>query len=628
MSLLLFSIAAVLSQQTVASLLGHVGFINVTSKLGVITGVQVDLDTLNHTVYRGKADVFLGIPYAQPPTGINRFQLPQPISAWTTPLNATAYSTKCPQAEQDLASGPDLVEDENCLYMNIYRPTGTLANSTLPVMIWLFGGGFTGGSLIEYSPTEGIITNLVSRGVIVVTINYRLGIFGFFTTYTDAFPSNLGLRDQVAAFKWVRSNIDSFGGDPTKVTIFGESAGACSVSMHTVSPLSKGTFDQGIIESGALAGLRQYCLQPSSNIGAPDNANLIIAKQLCQLSDLEWQKKSFDGLSSCLRPMSWQTIMNITKTLNLSAGPGIDGPGGFLPDNPENLVKSRQNIPMIIGANRDEGATGILFDLLRGASALAYNEQSFHAAINDSGIADQTGGQSMKDVVLPLLDLSYRQSACPMPLSSNDSSTWIHTISEVISDIYTRSVALREAKLWRDASNNSQVYLYNFEYSGDAIKFYVPGFQPNPVIHTEELSYVFIWEAFSFFDLNNVTASDRAMINFMGTMWTNFAKYGDPTPNSVRSALPFKWLPFDATNNYLSINNDTIEMKANYYPKADQIFNQIIPNIVEKVQQSALTPTPTTESTHAATTSSAVTYVSSFLTLIFSIAIVFSRIPF
>lgn len=107
-------------------------------------------------------------------------------------------------------------------------------------MVWIHGGGFVQGDSVIYSPTNGVIANLVNRGVVFVGVQYRLGMFGFFTTHTEDYPANVGMLDQVMALQWVQKEIVNFGGDPTKVTIYGESAGGCSVSMHTYSPLSKG----------------------------------------------------------------------------------------------------------------------------------------------------------------------------------------------------------------------------------------------------------------------------------------------------------------------------------------------------------------------------------------------------
>ncbi|XP_049807726.1 venom carboxylesterase-6-like [Schistocerca nitens] len=201
------------------------------------------LGTTKTSLYNTTYTAFLGIPYAEPALGALRFTAPQPTAGWKGVRNATQYGSDCVQED---GSG-----SEDCLYLNVYVPGVPEEGAKLPVMFWVHGGGFVrgGGSDREYGPDF-----LVSYGVILVTINYRLGAFGFLSTGDEVVPGNAGSKDQQLALTWVQRNIVNFGGDPQLVTLFGESAGAICASFHLVSPLSAGLFSRIIIQSGNFIG--------------------------------------------------------------------------------------------------------------------------------------------------------------------------------------------------------------------------------------------------------------------------------------------------------------------------------------------------------------------------------------
>src|SRR5450756_2551557 len=205
----------------------------------------------------GKVRTFKGIPYAAPPVGPLRWKAPQLAAAWTGVRKATEYPARCMQAP----IYPDMVfndkgPSEDCLYLNLWMPAAP-EKTPLPVMVWIYGGGFAAGATSEPRQDAG---NLSKKGVMVVTMNYRLGVFGFFSHPELTKESrrkasgNYGLLDQVAALEWVKKNIATFGGDPKNVTIFGESAGSFSVSALMASPLAQGLFRRAIGESGAFFG--------------------------------------------------------------------------------------------------------------------------------------------------------------------------------------------------------------------------------------------------------------------------------------------------------------------------------------------------------------------------------------
>jgi para-nitrobenzyl esterase len=195
---------------------------------------------------------YLGIPYAAPPVGDLRWRPPQPAARWRTPLDASHFAPHCPQS----AGGSGQAStNEDCLYLNVWAPNdspGRGQERGLPVMFWIHGGGFTSGESDDYDPSR-----LVKQGVVVVTINYRLGFLGFLAhpalTAESSYggSGNYGLMDQQVALRWVDRNIRKFGGDPNNVTIFGESAGGLSVLEQLASPLATGLFDRAISQSGS-----------------------------------------------------------------------------------------------------------------------------------------------------------------------------------------------------------------------------------------------------------------------------------------------------------------------------------------------------------------------------------------
>ncbi|MEW6200622.1 MAG: carboxylesterase family protein, partial [bacterium] len=215
---------------------------NIQTDKGKVTGV---LDEKNGLC------VYKGVPYAAPPLGNLRFALPQEHAPWSDTLTADRYSNECPQFPITLMETNKVTGSEDCLYLNIWQPL-TAADSPLPVMVFIHGGGFVSGSGNQ-DWYEG--SDLASFGnVIAVTFNYRLNVLGFLVHPAlrdqNGNAGNYGIYDQIAALQWVQRNIGSFGGDPQNVTIFGESAGGMSVGIHLASPLSKGLFNKAIIESG------------------------------------------------------------------------------------------------------------------------------------------------------------------------------------------------------------------------------------------------------------------------------------------------------------------------------------------------------------------------------------------
>jgi len=214
-------------------------------------------------VHRDPVDVFLGVPYAEPPVGALRWRAPVAVKAWSGVRNATEFGASCYQGWPARQFGPYTAEfvdtprhAEDCLFLNIWAPARSSAKA--PVMVWIHGGGFGGGSG-ALSIYDG--SHFAAQGIVVVTINYRVGPFGFLAhpeLTREAHGTgvgNYGLQDMIEALRWVRGNIEAFGGDPARVTIMGQSAGAMAVNDLIVSPLAKGLFARAIAQSGSGMGI-------------------------------------------------------------------------------------------------------------------------------------------------------------------------------------------------------------------------------------------------------------------------------------------------------------------------------------------------------------------------------------
>ncbi len=287
---------------------------------------------------RGDLVVFKGIPFAAPPVGDLRWRAPQRPAAWSGVRAATAYGAPCMQVKSFLVPPDGLPPSEDCLYLNIWAPATSAKR--LPVLVWIHGGGFTQGNP-NATMFDG--TALADHGVVVVNIAYRLGQFGFMADPELSAESGghgsgqYGIQDQIAALKWVRDNITAFGGDPSKVTIFGQSAGAASVGILAASPQAKGLFRGAIAESGAAMMMGRYST----------------------LETAEGQGKA--ALAAAGAP-------TIAQARKLSADAVLKIPGRFGPikdgyvitdDTAAIYAAGRQNdTPVLLGFNSNEGAVG------------------------------------------------------------------------------------------------------------------------------------------------------------------------------------------------------------------------------------------------------------------------------
>ncbi|KAJ6636666.1 Acetylcholinesterase-1 [Pseudolycoriella hygida] len=324
----------------------------VTTNLGDAHG---ELESFNDQ----EVVVFHGIRYAKPPVGDLRFAIPQSVDEDTIKIFGmqSAVKVACVQPKNFLTG--DLPVNEDCLHLNIWTPLlytthtkNDLSLNQLPVMVWIHGGSFHIGSGNQ-DDFNGIVLSAIGE-VVVVTLNYRLGFFGFLNTELESAAGNMGLYDQAAALKWVNENIENFGGNPNRVTIFGESAGGLSVGLLIVSPFTKNLFNRAIIESGS-----PYSpLRPEPKLKVFEKS-LLFSKAL-NCSKLE--ENAFDALAiECLRNANFQTINDYGREEKMHSQilPNPMHGDAFVPTNVHILMKDKYsvnpNLEVLIGINEDEG---------------------------------------------------------------------------------------------------------------------------------------------------------------------------------------------------------------------------------------------------------------------------------
>ena len=310
-----------------------------------------------------KVDVFLGIPFAKAPEGELRFKRPVPIDPWQGILLADTPPNSCRQERCDVFSGfrgeemwnPNTNISEDCLYLNLWVPTelrGSVSDSAgATVLVWIYGGGYMSGT--STLDVYDALTLAASNNIIVASINYRVGVFGFLYLGEEEAPGNMGLYDQALAIKWIKDNARAFGGDPDSITLFGESAGAGSVSVHLLSPVSRHLIRRGILQSGSVNAPWSYMTAETSK----KIAGALISDVGCNASLIDTDTSE---VMRCMRQIDGKTLSMAQwkfywGILGFPSAPTIDGV--FLPKHPVDMLKEGnfKNTELLVGTNQDEG---------------------------------------------------------------------------------------------------------------------------------------------------------------------------------------------------------------------------------------------------------------------------------
>jgi para-nitrobenzyl esterase len=442
---------------------------------------------------------FKGIPYAAPPVGPLRWRAPQPPLPWTGVRNATDFGPRCMALPGRGLAKLDGSVSEDCLFVNIWTGAGS-SDEMRPVMVWIHGGAFQFGAGAEPN-TDG--AHLAAKGVVLVSLNYRLGVFGFLAhpdLDKEGAPSgNFGLQDQIAALRWIRSNIARFGGDPNNVTIFGESAGAMSVGLLMTSPVAKGLFERAIGESGAFWDSGQGSIRTHAEAleRGRELADRLGGGSLARLRAIPAEEIAAKS--------TWTLALDpVTQAFS----PSIDG--FVLPEAPaQAFAKGRQaEIPLLAGWN---GAEGVLF---MGWSLPHRTASEFYAAA-----ATKFGG-------------AQSEAFSKIYPAGNDAHL------SASAETLTGDLVIRE-QVWEwlqlhARTGRSRVFAYQFDRRSP--------YAPVP-IHTAEIDFVFGTLSPQRLATPGAEpdAGDRELSDQMMGYWINFARSGDPNG----PGLP-KWRAYDA----------------------------------------------------------------------------------
>jgi para-nitrobenzyl esterase len=416
----------------------------------------------------GGVVVFRGISYAVPPVGALRWRSPAPVASWTSPRDATSFGARCPQPGR-ANQRTNLPTSEDCLTLNVWTPS--IAGEA-PVMVWIHGGAFRVGSSSQplYDGTA-----FARDGIVLVSLNYRLGRLGFFAhPALDDKTANYGLADQIAALEWVQRNIRAFGGDPARVTVFGESAGGASVLHLLASPPARGLFRGAIIQSGGGHQLDRYT----------DRARG--ARPSLAAEGEAWAKRVGADSAEALRALPLTTIVGDRIEGGIGAvGPVIDG--RIVTDDPGVLLAkgALNHVPVLVGANSFEASVLAAFGT--DASTLVANVPLDAAAV--ASAYGSLGGTALDNAL-------FGDAAFVAP---------------------SRHVARSVARAGEPA------YLYYFDYVLERRRDKVPG-----AGHGSEIPFVF--ETLAQLPMVNalLTSRDRAMAQTLHRYWVNFAMSGDP----------------------------------------------------------------------------------------------------
>jgi len=544
--------AAVLTQLVSLLLVSsatHAAYVTINTEFGPITGLSDEK--------KGIA-FFHDVPFGKPPVGDLRFRAPQMVDAWTEVQNCTYPDVlrMCPQLK---VTDKLYVGTEDCLYLHVYTPW-PLPSEKLPVMFWIFGGGYRMGDGYELGFYDA--SNFVQEhNVIVVAPNYRLNSFGFLALKAlqaedpDGSTGNYGLQDQRLAMQWTQQTISSFGGDPTQVTIYGESAGAFSVCAQLASPLSKGLYRAAILESGtcdsnAFFQPYDYATEFGAEFATACGCNTSeltdaeVVSCLRSLTTAELQSKITDwlnphwpleGLEKAMSDLGIPTelfdsigsIIVPPVAPVMPFGPAIDGSKNGLPDVPMHLIEKGEwaQVPVIMGINKNEGAIFVPM-----VPFIVQNGVTW--PLTESGIEKTLTylfNDTVKDQVLEVYKKEWYES--------ND-----FRAEELITDFMFRCSTHR--LLQAVSSQGFPAYTYIFEYPMRWIDGLILG-----NYHASELFFTFgnEWPPF----IHDYDDKDRQMAATFGIFWSNFAKSLNP---NEPVAPVFNWDKFSSdSNNYASM---------------------------------------------------------------------------
>ncbi|XP_034712646.1 acetylcholinesterase [Etheostoma cragini] len=548
----------------------------VQTHTGQVRGIRMPV------VDRSYVTSFLGIPFAEPPVGKRRFRRAEPKRPWTAVYDANAYPNACYQFVDTSYPGfqgsemwnPNREMSEDCLYLNVWVPSSPRPHN-LTVMVWIYGGGFYSGSSSLDVYDGRYLAH--SETVIVVSMNYRIGAFGFLALHgSSEAPGNVGLLDQRMALQWVQDNIHFFGGNPKQVTIFGESAGAASVGFHLLSPDSRPTFTRAILQSGvpncpwasvspAEARRRATLLGKLVGCNGGNDTELVDclrSKPPQELIDQEWQV------------LPWSALFRFSFV------PVVDGE--VVPDTPEAMLSSGnfKDTQILLGINQDEGS----YFLLYGAPGFSKDNESLISRENFlEGVklsVPHANDIGLEAVVLQYTDWMDENNG----LKNRDAMDDIVGDHNVICPLahFARSYAQHTALKTNmgggmNSGGNSQggVYLYLFDHRASNLAW--PEWMG--VIHGYEIEFVF---GLPLEKRLNYTVEEEKLSQRMMKYWANFARTGNPNVNHdgmVESKR--RWPVFTVSEQkHIGLNTESVKVYKGLRNQMCAFWNRFLPRLL------------------------------------------------
>ncbi|XP_076059058.1 juvenile hormone esterase-like isoform X2 [Oratosquilla oratoria] len=532
--------------------------------------IQGRLSGTQETTVKGR-DIFSfrGIPYAKPPVGPLRFKDPVPAGKWKGTRDASSDPPRCLQQPLDLLLQGQIAADgeEDCLYLNVFTPDLDV-KSRLPVMVWVHGGGFFSGEASSYPPSA-----LLERDVVLVVIQYRLGIFGFLSTEDLVIPGNFGLKDQTQALRWVQQNIAFFGGDPTKVTLFGNSVGGACVQYQMIVPEAKGLFSRVIMQSGSIFAS-----------WAIDRSHARVARHIGQAMGCSLNTGSQDYLE-CMQKMPAAALsLQASETFEFVIMPVLMAPridGNYIINRPEVLISTGQfhKVPLISGVTADDASciTAHIFSNAKLKEKIVSNISVVPLSL---GLKDRYPRQA-EEQALKIFSKFIGN------INFNDEDA--KAITEVYSDFFFYIAHDMTAML---QSRHHPVFLFELQHRGQ--RSFSDGINVdnvNPTLgqelrswisHADELFYLFEGAMFEPLDKEE----DLALRDKVVALWTNFADTGNPTPDD---SLGFRWEPVtESSLHYLALQPEmTMEKDTRAERRSFWLDLPVFQNFRRALQRSA-----------------------------------------
>uniref|UniRef100_A0A6I8MZK4 Carboxylic ester hydrolase n=2 Tax=Ornithorhynchus anatinus TaxID=9258 RepID=A0A6I8MZK4_ORNAN len=546
---------------------GEAPELRVTVQEGRLRGVRLP-------VPGGHVSAFLGVPFAEPPTGPRRFLPPEPKRPWPGVRDATAFQRVCYQYVDSQFPGfpgaemwnPNRALSEDCLYLNVWVPSPRPRRA--PVLVWIYGGGFYSGaaSLDVY---DGRFLASAER-VVLVSMNYRMGAFGFLALPgSPEAPGNVGLLDQRLALRWVRANAAAFGGDPGAVTLFGESAGAASVGLHLLSPASRALFLRAVLQSGAPNG-------PWATVSAAEarrRATLLARLVGCPPAPGSGPGPSNDtDLVACLRARPPQALVDREwevlpqeSVFRFAFVPVVDG--DFLTDTPEALLGAGDfhGLQVLVGVVQDEGS----YFLVYGAPGFSKDNDSLISRAQFlAGV--RLGVPHASELAAEAVALHYTDWLNPDDPVGNREA-----LDDMVGDHNVVCPIVQLAG--RLAAGGAQVYAYLFDHRASTLAW--PPWMGVP--HGYEIEFVF---GLPLEPALNYTPAERALARRMMRYWADFARSGDPneasTPEAAEGPGP-RWPPYTAGGqHYVMLNVRPLEVRQGLRAQPCAFWNTFLPKLL------------------------------------------------